>query len=182
MLFFPNRINSFHSTSRIQDRGGYWGATSASHAIRRCQPGTYGCLFHSARWEKPVFIKAEKLHFLLLSTNENKVPVNPQVPPLAPYPPLSSPTPTTSPVLRTTPVCCASTRTREKKFAESSLLMTPFMRKRRALTSASVCRWAVSWGPVSHPPKSQFWQTAMMVSGVLSFSVCLKYQTPNSLN
>ncbi|MEQ2182073.1 FRAS1- extracellular matrix protein 2 [Goodea atripinnis] len=30
------------------DRGGYWGAISASQAFRRCQPGTYGGLLHSA--------------------------------------------------------------------------------------------------------------------------------------
>lgn len=97
-------------------------------------------------------------------TLRNIVSVNPQVPPLVLYPPPSSPTPTTSLVLRTTPVCSASTRMRERKSAASLLSMTPCMRKRRALTSASVCRWAASWEQAFLPPKSQFWQTATTVS------------------
>lgn len=105
--------------------------------------------------------------FLLLVSLQTdlSVPIIPQEQPPAPYPAQSFPTLTTSPGPRTTPACCASIRMSAKKPVASLSSMTPFTRKRRALTSASACPWGARWAPTSRLPKSPFWQTAMTVSG-----------------
>lgn len=73
LSLFQNRIDSVHSSSRVQDRGGYWRAVSAGTALRRCQPGTHGCLLHSARWDEPVW-REKNLHKNGQVATETEIP------------------------------------------------------------------------------------------------------------